>query len=104
MRVVHCKKESFTHYIGRPSQLGTPWSHRPSKVPGVVIVPTVEVAIAKFRQFATRNARIKSLILALPEDAVLGCWCKPGPCHGDVIVELHNRWKSKSVTGPADPP
>lgn len=19
---------------------------------------------------------------------VLGCWCAPGPCHGDVLVEL----------------
>jgi hypothetical protein len=21
---------------------------------------------------------------------VLGCWCKPGPCHGDVLVKLAN--------------
>lgn len=23
---------------------------------------------------------------------VLGCWCAPRPCHGDVLVELSNRW------------
>lgn len=23
---------------------------------------------------------------------VLGCWCKPGPCHGDVLIKL---WKEK---------
>ena len=22
------------------------------------------------------------------EDKVLGCWCKPGVCHGDVLIEL----------------
>lgn len=33
------------------------------------------------------------LLAALPElrGTVLGCWCKPGPCHGDVLVELVNR-------------
>jgi hypothetical protein len=29
-------------------------------------------------------------IRALPANAVLGCWCKPGSCHGDVIVKI---WK-----------
>jgi hypothetical protein len=30
------------------------------------------------------------LIAALPElkDKVLGCWCKPEACHGDVLVKL----------------
>jgi hypothetical protein len=29
---------------------------------------------------------------ALPElrGKKLGCWCKPGPCHGDVLAELAN--------------
>ena len=25
------------------------------------------------------------------EDKILGCWCKPLPCHGDVLAELANR-------------
>eukprot|EP01136_Pigoraptor_vietnamica_P003096 Opistho-1_new@31892 len=25
---------------------------------------------------------------ALPENAVLGCWCHPEPCHGDVLVRV----------------
>jgi len=24
------------------------------------------------------------------EGKQLGCWCKPGPCHGDVLVKLYN--------------
>ena len=33
------------------------------------------------------------------EGKVLGCWCKPGPCHGDVLVKLvkeycHNKTQS----------
>jgi hypothetical protein len=29
---------------------------------------------------------------ALTEDSVLGCWCKPEPCHCDVIVEV---WQNR---------
>jgi hypothetical protein len=25
------------------------------------------------------------------KDKVLGCWCKPLPCHGDTLAELANR-------------
>lgn len=32
------------------------------------------------------------LMKSLPElkGKTLGCWCKPYPCHGDVLVELLN--------------
>lgn len=34
------------------------------------------------------------LLARLPELAGkrLGCWCKPAPCHGDILVELFNRY------------
>ena len=25
------------------------------------------------------------------KNKLLGCWCKPLPCHGDVLVELVNQ-------------
>ena len=25
------------------------------------------------------------------KDKILGCWCKPLPCHGDILAELANR-------------
>ncbi len=24
------------------------------------------------------------------KDNILGCWCKPEPCHGDILIELIN--------------
>ena len=24
------------------------------------------------------------------EGVELGCWCKPGPCHGDVLIKIFN--------------
>ena len=94
MKVVHCKREPYTVYIGRPGKFGNPFvvgagawhNDRWSR----------EAAIAKFEQYARATAEVMAAIKALPPDAVLGCWCKPkNACHGDVIVklwhELHNK-------------
>jgi len=27
----------------------------------------------------------------------LGCWCKPGPCHGEVIAELLNEFPTSAA-------
>lgn len=91
MRVVHCKREPFTHYIGRPHAdfpgraigLGNPFPVQIGR----------EKCIAQYEQWARTNPRIKALIVSLPEDAVLGCWCAPKPCHGDVIVKLWEEWR-----------
>ncbi|MDE1766583.1 MAG: DUF4326 domain-containing protein [Thaumarchaeota archaeon] len=90
MRVVHCKKEPYTHYIGRPSLLGNPFTH--VKYSSIVEknCETREESINKFEDYAKMNRRILDAIYKLPEDAILGCWCKPLACHGDVIIKL---WK-----------
>jgi hypothetical protein len=48
---------------------------------------TREEVIAKYR---TRILARTDLLARLPElkGKTLGCWCKPLPCHGDVLVEL----------------
>lgn len=89
-RVVHCKREPYDIYIGRPSILGNPYSHRTSKHP-VRHLATREDAIAAFREYAVKRmvedqefaAAIRSC-----RGKVLGCWCAPQPCHGEIILEL----------------
>lgn len=78
MKVVNKLLEHFTVYIGRPSALGNPFVVGEDGTRGEVI--------KKFEQHA--RVHLMEEIRALPEDAVLGCWCKPKPCHGDVIVKL----------------
>lgn len=94
MRVVHCKHDQYTHYIGRPSLLGNRYTHTQSKFPGMVVVGTREEAIWRFEEFARQDARTLRVIEQLPSNAVLGCWCHPQACHGDVIIklwlEIHN--------------
>lgn len=74
-RVVHCRREAYDIYIGRPSKWGNPF------VLGHAATP--EEAVADYRHWP-------DLLAALPElkGETLGCWCAPPPCHGDVLAEL----------------
>jgi hypothetical protein len=51
---------------------------------------TREEVLANYREHVLRRPE---LVAALPElrGKVLGCWCKPLPCHGDVLAELADR-------------
>jgi hypothetical protein len=81
-KVVHCKREQYDIYIGRPSRWGNPFRIGPDG--------TREGVIAKYREYIQTRP---DLLAAVPElkDNVLGCWCKPLPCHGDVLAELADK-------------
>lgn len=88
--VVHCKKEPYDVYIGRPSKWGNPFTHRQDgKTLAKHIVGSRDEAVEAYREWIT-NGEGKHLINDLQElkDKVLGCWCKPQSCHGDVLSEL----------------
>lgn len=88
MRVVHCKKEKYTEYIGRPSKLGNPYV--------IGEHGTREEVIAKDEIHIRNSPELLAYIKALPENSVLGCWCAPKYCHGDVIVKI---WKELNEKG-----
>ena len=88
MRVVHCKREPYDVYIGRPSKWGNMWSHLgESRTLAIHRTKTREEAIAAYEEWIRTQTE---LLDALPELAgkVLGCWCKPQACHGDALVRL----------------
>jgi hypothetical protein len=78
-RVVHCKKAPYDVYIGRPSKWGNPFALGEHG--------NRQQVIEKYRKWVLDQPE---LMAALPElrGKVLGCWCAPLPCHGDVLVEL----------------
>ncbi len=80
--VVHCKREPYDIYIGRPSKWGNPFV--------IGADGTREEVIRKYRM---RVMASPELMAALPElrGKRLGCWCKPLACHGDVLAELADR-------------
>lgn len=85
-KVVHCMKDKYDVDISRMSKWGNPFTHKEgTRAP--FIVNSREEAIEQYREYILNKPE---LLDALPElkDKVLGCWCKPLACHGDVLIEL----------------
>jgi predicted nucleic acid-binding Zn ribbon protein len=89
MRVVHVKSgEPYDVYIGRANPRNglkkSVWAN-PFKIDED---GTREEVIEKYER-CLLNER-PDLVARLPElrGKVLGCWCAPEPCHGDVLIRL----------------
>ena len=84
-KVVHFKKEKYDVYIGRPSCWGNPFSHKEGTLAEFKTGSRKE-AVDKFEQYLISN---KGLMKDLPslKGKVLGCWCKPSLCHGDILAK-----------------
>lgn len=89
--VVHCKREPFDVYIGRPSKWGNPiklmnntlTERRQVLAAYKDLIESGYLADAlgpEWREIVRRELRGK----------VLGCWCSPLACHGDVLAEIAN--------------
>jgi hypothetical protein len=98
MSVVHCKKESYDVYIGRPSKWGNPFSHK-SGTQAKYQVATREEAIAAYKALLWQQIKDGTVTLqelAELDGKVLGCWCKPAACHGDVLAAAA-AWAKKQL-------
>ena len=82
MKIVHCKKSKYDIYIGRPTVYGNPFI--------IGKDGNREEVIRKFEEHARNNQSLLHFISLLHKDAILGCWCAPEKCHGDIIIKL---WK-----------
>ena len=80
-KVVHCKKESYDVYIGRPSKWGNPFK--------IGRDGNRQEVIAKYKKYILANKKLLQDIREL-KGKTLGCWCHPKLCHGDVLCELVN--------------
>jgi len=86
MKVVHCKKEHYDVYIGRPSKWGNPFSIGKDGTRGEVI--------SKYEEYIKKRPDLLSSLCEL-EGKVLGCWCKPKACHGDVLKKLIENFRGE---------
>lgn len=87
--VVHCKKANYDVYIGRPSVWGNPFSHLDDTLANYKVESRSE-AILKYREWLLTQPRLLEKARKELRGKVLGCWCKPLPCHGDVLSEVAN--------------
>jgi hypothetical protein len=94
-KVVHCKKEPFDVYIGRPSKWGNPYSHLDSTVlagkHAKFKVETQEEAIQKFEEWIQTQPELLEAAKKELRGKILGCWCSPKSCHGDVLLKIVNQ-------------
>lgn len=89
--VVHCRRSSYDILIDRSTKWGNPFGHvRDRRTTASVLVITRDEAIARYEEWLPSQPH---LIAALPElrDKVLGCWCRPLACHGDVLIRFANK-------------
>lgn len=82
MKVVNLRKESYEIYIGRGGKWGNPFI--------IGKDGNRDDVIRKYYEWVINQP---ALLAALPEleGKVLGCYCKPAACHGDVLVWLVNK-------------
>ena len=78
--IVHFKRDACDVYIGRPSKWGNPFSIGRDGNRAQVI--------EKYRDYLLSSPLMQDL--GELRGKVLGCWCYPKPCHGDVLIDLAN--------------
>ena len=86
--IVHQSRAPFDVYIGRPSKWGNPFE--------VGKDGTRSEVIEKYRKWILTQPELLSHLDEL-KGKVLGCWCSPLPCHGDVLVELIDKERLKGI-------
>jgi hypothetical protein len=79
--VVHCKVKRYDVYIGRGSMWGNPFK--------IGKDGNRQEVIDKFERFIRSNPAMMLAAKSL-KGKVLGCWCKPAVCHGDILAKIAN--------------
>jgi len=96
-KVVNINKQSYDVYIGRGSKWGNPYTTiRDKETLASEIVETSEEAISKYKEYILNTPELMDSLDEL-EGKTLGCFCKPKPCHGDVLLELLTQKKLKKI-------
>jgi hypothetical protein len=79
-KVVNCKVEKYNVYIGRPSKWGNPFVLGRDG--------DRKEVLEKYRDYLALNPSLVADMRVELKGKILGCFCKPLPCHGDIILEL----------------
>lgn len=71
-------------YIGRPAVLGNPYS---KKTYGLAALDMYREWLMH-RAFVERAPEILAALNSITPAHHLVCYCKPAPCHGDIVLEV----------------
>lgn len=99
MSVVHCKKEPYDVYVGRgrDPRTGEPgrWGN-PFRIGRDGSREEVISRYATWLAVEVDAERIGLAELAALDGKVLGCWCAPRACHGEVL-ERASDWAARMI-------
>lgn len=104
-RVVHCRKDRYDIYIGRPSIFGNPFAIGDGRDRDGVIKDFSDW-LKGVRFVGYRKEQRERVIKAIPglRGKVLGCWCKPHEgfkrrllCHGQILAGMCDGRSPKEV-------
>ena len=87
--VVHCKREPYDVLIDRSTIWGNPFSHKLG-TRAKFLVDTRDEAIAQFDVWVRARPEFVAFVKQELRGKVLGCWCSPKACHGDVLARIAN--------------
>ena len=79
-QIVNKKHSSYDVDIGRPSIWGNPYIIGRDGDRATVV--------AKYKEHFLGSFHLKQLATEKLKGKVLGCYCKPEACHGDIIVDF----------------
>lgn len=88
--VVHCQRDLYDVYVGRPSIWGNPHPVSPKYCYRCDAEHSRESAILLFEEDVRSNPSLVAAVKSKLKGKVLGCWCAPNPCHGDVLAKIAN--------------
>ena len=57
---------------------------------------SIKLCLERYEDHIRRDPDLFNAVMEL-EGKVLGCWCKPSPCHGDILIKL---FKEKQIISP----
>lgn len=80
--VVHCKKEKYDVYIGRPSIWGNKFK--------IGVDGTREEVIKKYEDWLLKQPELVQRVKKELKGKTFGCWCFPKECHGDTLARIAN--------------
>jgi uncharacterized protein DUF4326 len=92
MYVVHWKKAEYDVYIARPSKWGNPYTHIGDRqTRAEFILATRKQVMDKYEEYLFSSHLINDIEEL--RGKILGCWCYPKSCHGDILAKYANGLK-----------
>lgn len=79
---MHCKRAKYDVYVGRPGKWGNPFILGKDG--------TREEVLIKYEAWLVQQTDLLKDLKEL-RGKVLGCWCSPKSCHGDILLRMANK-------------